>query len=191
MTPEERLRAILEAAVAVFLRFGFRKTSMDEVARAAHLSRQGLYLHFSTKEDLFRAALQHAFESSLAAASGALSDASLDLEARLTTAMDEWLGRTIGVATSSAADLAEASGGVAGPMHDDYEGSFLEALTKALRSSGLPAAYKPAGLSARQLASTLLATARGLKHTCASRKAFGEDVSVAVRALCFPLRTSA
>src|SRR4030088_3155816 len=51
--------AILVAATAAFLRYGFKKTSMDDVARAAGVSRQGLYLYFDTKDLLFREALQH------------------------------------------------------------------------------------------------------------------------------------
>ncbi len=43
-----RRESILQAAVGVFLRYGYKKTSMDDLARAAGLSRQGLYLHFAT-----------------------------------------------------------------------------------------------------------------------------------------------
>ena len=42
------------AATAIFLRYGFKKTSMDDVAQAAGVSRQGLYLYFDTKDFLFR-----------------------------------------------------------------------------------------------------------------------------------------
>ncbi|MBW2551957.1 MAG: helix-turn-helix transcriptional regulator [Deltaproteobacteria bacterium] len=38
--------AILEAARRRFLRFGARKTTMDEVAREAGCSRTTLYTHF-------------------------------------------------------------------------------------------------------------------------------------------------
>src|ERR1700730_16069063 len=51
--------AILVAATATFLRYGFKKTSMDDVAQAAGVSRQGLYLYFDTKDLLFREALQY------------------------------------------------------------------------------------------------------------------------------------
>jgi len=47
------------AATATFLRYGFKKTSMDDVAQAAGVSRQGLYLYFDTKDFLFREALQY------------------------------------------------------------------------------------------------------------------------------------
>jgi AcrR family transcriptional regulator len=52
------MRWRLAAAATVFLRFGYRKTAMEDIARAAGMSRQGLYLHYATKEELFRAADQ-------------------------------------------------------------------------------------------------------------------------------------
>jgi len=183
-----RRRRILDAALATFGRFGFRKTSMDEVARAAHLSRQGLYLHFSTKEELFRAAVRHAFETGLEAASARLRDPALSIEEKLAGAFDEWVGRYVGMIGADVSDLEEASNLLVGPLVAQHEELFMEAVTKVIRASGLPAAYKPAGLTARQLADTLHATARGLKHGCPSRAAFGERFAIALRALCLPLR---
>ncbi len=49
---------------------------------------------------------------------------------------------------------------------EDHEKLFLDEVTAALRETGLAAAYKPAGVTARQLAENLSATARGLKHSC-------------------------
>jgi AcrR family transcriptional regulator len=184
---DARRRKLLEAALGVFLRYGFKKTSMDEVARAADLSRQGLYLHFASKEELFRATLAYTLETSLAAAvdelegEGALSE-------RLARAFDPWMGRYIGLITSGASDLAAASSDLAGNLAADFDNRFLEALTRAIRGSGLLAHYKHVGLTARQLAETLNATARGLKYSSASREAFAASISVATRALCAPMQ---
>lgn len=46
---------ILSAAFDVFVTYGFRKTSMDDIARAAGISRPALYQIFKNKEDIFRA----------------------------------------------------------------------------------------------------------------------------------------
>jgi TetR/AcrR family transcriptional repressor of mexJK operon len=46
-------RAILEAATTVFLRNGYRGTSMDEIAALAGVSKQTVYKHFADKESLF------------------------------------------------------------------------------------------------------------------------------------------
>ncbi len=185
---DTRRRKLLDAAIGVFLRFGFRKTSMDEVARAADVSRQGLYLYFATKEDLFRAAVAQVLESSLQAARNCLDDSMKPIEKRLIGAYDEWIGRFVGIMGSGATDLGETSDALFGPLIAEHEAQFTLAVAKALRGAGLCAAYKPTGLTAKQLAFTLSATARGLKHSCAARAEFVERFNHAVRALCLPLR---
>ena len=47
-------RAIMAAATALFLRDGYRNTSMDQVAADAAVSKQTVYKHFADKEQLFR-----------------------------------------------------------------------------------------------------------------------------------------
>ncbi|AKU98139.1 Transcriptional regulator, TetR family [Labilithrix luteola] len=184
---QARKRKLLEAAIGVFARYGFRKTSMDEVARAAGVSRQGLYLYFATKEDLFREGVQTMLNDSLEGATEALAKSDQSLEARLAGAFDAWTGKYVGVFGAGASDIAEASKELVGSMLSDYEERFIEAVTKAIRSSGLVAEYKGVGLSARQLADVLHATARGLKYLAASRQDFAERFGVAARALCAPL----
>ena len=69
-----RHAAIVAAAAGVFLRYGFKKTSMDDLARAAGLSRQGLYLHFPTKETLFKEAVLQLIATTRATSRAALAD---------------------------------------------------------------------------------------------------------------------
>jgi TetR/AcrR family acrAB operon transcriptional repressor len=64
MKPRDR---ILDAAMAVFRRHGFRRSSIEQAAEAAGLSRQALYHHFKSKEALFRAVIERLHESALAA----------------------------------------------------------------------------------------------------------------------------
>jgi len=52
---DQKSAAILDAALPVFVRHGFRKTSMADIARASGISRAALYLSFGSKEELFRA----------------------------------------------------------------------------------------------------------------------------------------
>ena len=44
--------AIRDAAAALFLERGYNGTSMDDIAAAAHVSKQTIYTHFSDKESL-------------------------------------------------------------------------------------------------------------------------------------------
>jgi AcrR family transcriptional regulator len=46
--------SILNIATRLFGRFGFHKTSMDEIAKIARKAKGSLYYHFASKEDLFR-----------------------------------------------------------------------------------------------------------------------------------------
>ena len=63
MGPRDR---ILEAAMTVFCRHGFRRSSIEETAEAAGLTRQALYHHFKSKEALFRAVIERVHEGALA-----------------------------------------------------------------------------------------------------------------------------
>ncbi|RKH22686.1 TetR/AcrR family transcriptional regulator [Corallococcus praedator] len=185
---DARRRKLLEASLGVFSRFGYRKASMEEVARAADVSRQGLYLHFATKEELFRAAVEYALGTHLEAALAALAEVGRPLEARLVAALDEWLGRYVGHLGAEASDLSETSGSLTGTLKAEHEARFEKAVARALTDSPLMAVYASAGLTAPQLARTLHATARGWKHTCTSRESFIEHITVAVRMLFAPLR---
>jgi AcrR family transcriptional regulator len=184
---QARRRRLLAASLGVFLRSGYRKTSMDELARAAGLSRQGLYLHFSTKRTLFEACYLNALDDALGAAAAALTDVGAPLERRLVGAFDAWLGPQLGAAAAGAAELAAAADALFAPAVAERETRFVGEVAGALRAAGLSWLYKPAGLGARQLAETLYATARGWKG-CPTRAAFGEAMLVATRALCLPLR---
>lgn len=53
MLREGKRAAILEAATTLFLRNGYRGTSMDEIAALARVSKQTVYKHFADKERLF------------------------------------------------------------------------------------------------------------------------------------------
>jgi AcrR family transcriptional regulator len=70
MTPRDR---ILDAAMIVFRRHGFRRSSIEQAAEAAGLTRQALYHHFKSKEALFRAVIERLHENALAAEMAAAS----------------------------------------------------------------------------------------------------------------------
>ena len=62
---EERKKDILDAALYCFLNFGYSKTSMDDVAKKAGISRPLIYLKFKNKEDLLLALFDHIMEEPL------------------------------------------------------------------------------------------------------------------------------
>ena len=54
---EEKAEAIREAASELFMTVGMERTSMDAIAQAAGVSKQTVYSHFKSKDDLFRACI--------------------------------------------------------------------------------------------------------------------------------------
>lgn len=54
MSIDDTKESILRVADKLFSRYGFYKTSMDEIAKIARKAKGSLYYHFASKEDLFR-----------------------------------------------------------------------------------------------------------------------------------------
>lgn len=50
---DPKQQVILESAWKAFTTYGFRKTSMDDIARGAGMSRPALYLHYKNKDAIF------------------------------------------------------------------------------------------------------------------------------------------
>lgn len=49
---------IITAAQSTFKRYGFRKTTMDEIAYAARKGKSSLYYYFNSKEEVFQAVIE-------------------------------------------------------------------------------------------------------------------------------------
>ncbi len=56
---DDMRESIIHAARQVFSRFGFRKTSMDDIARAIRKGKSSIYYYFRSKEDIFQAVVDH------------------------------------------------------------------------------------------------------------------------------------
>ena len=112
----DRREAVLESALLTFARFGYRKTSMDEVARAAQISRPGLYFLFDSKEALFRAAVTQALERDIAAVERILSEEGRPLSERLLAAFDQWAGRYLGPLSFDVTTIIADNPALLGPI---------------------------------------------------------------------------
>lgn len=55
---EEIRDQIIDTASEIFGRFGFRKTTMDEIARAMRKGKSSIYYYFTSKEDIFKAVVE-------------------------------------------------------------------------------------------------------------------------------------
>ncbi len=168
-----RKEQILDAALAVFVKLGYRKATMADVAQAAEISRQGIYLHFANKQQLLTAAVEHELERSLGAAREALSTAG-NLADRLTDALDEWLGKGSGESADDVAILGRENAAELAATFDVARRRFVHELAAAIESER--------HIDHRQAliaAATLHATATGWKHLAHDRADFRARVSQA------------
>ena len=58
---EERADRILDAAGELMLRWGYNKTTVDDIARLAGVAKGTIYLHWKTREDLFTALMKREY----------------------------------------------------------------------------------------------------------------------------------
>ena len=54
-----KANAIVLAGLRLFTQYGYRKTSIDEIARAAQVAKRTVYLHFENKAAVFLAILEY------------------------------------------------------------------------------------------------------------------------------------
>ena len=119
-------RRILDAALNLITRHGGADVSLADVAQAAHLSRQALYLHLANRSALLIALVRHADERrALPAAIQRVSDAPTGVAAvramvALQATMNPKSGRSRACSTPFAVDQAaeQSSAGSAGGPPD-------------------------------------------------------------------------
>ena len=159
--------AILDASLAVFCRYGFRKTSMRDIAEAAGISRAAVYLHFKNKEDVFRAGSIRAHGQVMNAVEAELSR-NAEVFERIETALAAYFAGLLEEISASphGSELFDASvelvGGVAHEARQRLVHLIAAALGEADKSGEIRLAQ--AGVSSEQLAILIFATVDGLKN---------------------------
>ncbi len=159
--------ALLGAALEEFAQLGFRRGSMEGVARRAGVSRATLYTHHGGKEELFRALVAQLHEDHLAAMAEALAAPGLDFERRVVAVLEARFGTWVALAATSphAAELydqhSRLCGDVASASQQRSEGLLAGMLREAARAGEVD--LKRLGLSAPRAAGVLFDCAHGAK----------------------------
>ncbi len=69
---DERRQQLVEAARRVVQRFGYKKTTLEDIAEEGGVSRATLYYYFPNREEVFRALILHEIETLTAAVTRAV-----------------------------------------------------------------------------------------------------------------------
>lgn len=158
--PPDRQDHVLDAAFHVFATYGFRRVTMDDIARKAGLSRTALYLHFRNKEDIFRSLSDRYFRTCVAAMAAALENEGPD-EAVLAAAFAAKDGPFMEVVlgTPHGQELMDAGFSVAADIAMQAEEAMVAHLTDWLAARD---AERVLG-GATTAAATVFAALKGLK----------------------------
>ena len=158
---------ILEAAKSCFLNYGFKRTSMADIAEKVGISRPALYLHFENKEAIFRALSAQLHEATLEQAAKALRQKGTIGDRLLQAFESKYLKMFKLVCDSShGEELVDIYGQVAADIYRLTEEKFAEMLTEVLCEAEATEEIQLENLDidARQTAELLINSARGLKQ---------------------------
>ncbi|WP_328416644.1 TetR/AcrR family transcriptional regulator [Micromonospora sp. NBC_00389] len=173
--------AVLAGAVGVFGRYGFQKTSMEAVAKAAGISRPGLYLMFPNKEQLYRATMQGVMERAQRAMEARLADQALSFDERIVAGLDALMGPYIDTQVArDLNELLENSGPQLGSMFHDYQERARATLSAHIDALAPPALLDHE-LTADDVMDLLFSAALTWKSTSATRDEFRDRIRRSLR----------
>ncbi len=135
MTDSKNVGEIL----GVFAQYGFKKTSMEDIARAAGMSRQSIYNRFGSKEAIFDWAVMAFIRDMLQSVTDILNPAAPKPMTSLAQAYDIWIASQFPLwcGTSHGAEIMDLAIAAANRASFDLEGGFFNAVSRFLSESGL------------------------------------------------------
>ncbi len=167
------LKRVFGAALTLFGRHGFRRTSMADIAHEAGISRATLYLRFSEKRALFESLAASLVEEALAGAEAAwVSGAPLSENIAATLlAKDLGFFRML-TQTPHGAEILQLEASLTALHLARLDAAFAALLARRGREAADAGADLAAFPDAEGFASFLAAAGSGLKHVMRTEEAF-------------------
>ncbi|HTF32304.1 MAG TPA: helix-turn-helix domain-containing protein [Myxococcota bacterium] len=189
----EKELLIVAAAFERFARYGFRRTSLGDIAREAGISRPAVYLHFPNKQAIFRAAASVMHERALRAAAGAAL-AGGGIEARIAQILEAKLGSFFEIARGSAhvGEILDENSRLCGDISEAARRRYLKILRGVIDDAAQRGELAPAaaGLTTGAAAELIVDSAKGLETAGAAtltplayRRRVAQLVNVLVRGM--------
>jgi AcrR family transcriptional regulator len=156
---------VLDAAMKVVLAYGYHRTTMDDIARTAEMSRPALYLLFKNKADIYRAIASRMFDQS-ARHIATLLDGRGTLGERLLAVIEFKMIDMMCLVRESphGAEIMDLKGELAGDLvegwHRAMSDMFCKAIAAEVARSGVD--LKQRGLCAEILAELLVDGLEGM-----------------------------
>lgn len=171
-------QVIVEKAWESFNHLGYKKTTMDDVAKAAGVSRQTVYAHFTTKEALLCAVADLGLAPRLEYFKSCLNNRTLAIEDRLLNAFHNSLSDLVG------SEVAHELSTVAEKYERLARDTTIDLVTQALENTYVSRRWAKLGISPKVLATNLVITSRGIREISSSPEEYGKHMRAAVLVLC-------
>jgi AcrR family transcriptional regulator len=171
-----------DAALTVFQRYGFARTTMADIADAAGISRPALYLLFPNKEEIFAAGVRSLNERNLRAIRAEV--ATLDgLERQLTYVCQAWVGGGYDQAKQfpDARDFTDLPLPPVQEAYAAFQGLLAELMADAVAATNWDT-------TAEELARLLGVAMRGFKGEARDRQDLDRMIALEVTAVVAALR---
>lgn len=176
---DSRELAVLEAAVDVFMNYGFRKTTMDDIARKAGMSRPALYNYFKNKESIFRTYVELFFNEIAETSFPELENATnvgdglaRYFDAAFVLPFKELLAKPHGM------ELAGVNKEIAGDLTEAWMKRNEQALAEWFTRCAFEGLLQLGGMPASALARVLVNSVEGIKSRDANPERIGADLLV-------------
>lgn len=161
---DHRRSHIIETATAVFLRYGFTRTTMADIARAADLTRPTLYATFPDKEAIFQAVVSSLMTGKLARIEAAIAGLP-ELQEKLSFACQAWAGEGYDLLQNlpDARDVYDLRFSAVADGYRRFQAILADIVGEHLVRSSL-------GQSPASLAHSIIYALKGFKDGASSRK---------------------
>ena len=188
--PNSRRQTILTSAWEIFAAYGFRRTSMQDIADKVGISRPALYLEFNNKADIFRGLARSIFQQNIVnaeeifATDAPLKDKLLQV---LVISFADFYQHIEN--TPHGEELLNIKTELAGDIYldwlDEIKSTICEGINKAIENKSLEVGNS--GIDAEEIASIIINTMHGSKSRQTSeaelRKQAENVVSLVMAAL--------
>lgn len=185
--------AILDAAATLFRRYGYRRTSMEDIAKETGVSRPSLYSYFKNKDEVFESLSRRLHENALSESERLLNvdPKEVPLEERLEGALAAKLGgvMTFGDESPHGNEICDEANRLCGEIVLDASSKFQAMLSAALKTAARAGEIKLGGArpSPQAAAELLNLGAYGLMRGAADSTTFykrlGDFVQIYVAGL--------
>ena len=183
--------AILDAALRLFGQYGYKRTSIDDIAVEAEIAKGSVYLSFTSKEEIFRALCEDIVRRIEAGAVRA-RDSETALPDRILGILQAKFGFYFETVQKSphAAELMDSKNRLSAGLFEKSDRRYQRILRGAIEaaSAGGEIAPQRHGLSAAAVVELLLAGAYGIQHTATNsavlQRRMAELVNVVLAGVC-------